>query len=177
MKTGTKSVLFGAHCWCIHPFALAWAWNKLYGPPLDPRLWVAFFVHDLGYIGKEKMDDELGESHPILGAKIMGVLFGQKWHDFTLLHSRFYAKKLGRPFSRLCVADKIATGLMPPWLWVPMATASGEIHEYMDDGGKYGADYIDLLGPGYTKYAWFNWCKWYMFDWTESHKHEAQDPT
>jgi hypothetical protein len=52
MKVGTKSVLFGAHCFLIHPFFVAAAWIKLYGFPWDPRLWIAFFVHDLGYFGK-----------------------------------------------------------------------------------------------------------------------------
>lgn len=54
MKTGTKSVLFGAHCFFIHPLFVALAWWKLFGFPWDPRLWVAFFVHDLGYWGCEK---------------------------------------------------------------------------------------------------------------------------
>ena len=48
MKVGTKSVLFGAHAFWLHPFFVAVAWTRLYGFPWDPRLWVAFFVHDLG---------------------------------------------------------------------------------------------------------------------------------
>ena len=71
MKIGTKSVLFGAHCWCIHPFFVAAAWSKLYGFPKDYRLWAAFFVHDLGYIGKPNIDGPEGETHVELGAKIM----------------------------------------------------------------------------------------------------------
>lgn len=76
MKVGTKSVLFGAHCWFIHPWFVALAWWKLYGFPWDPRLWVAFFVHDLGYLGKPNMDGGEGEAHVFLGAMIMGNLFG-----------------------------------------------------------------------------------------------------
>lgn len=75
MRMGTKSILFGAHCWFIHPWFVAWAWWKLYGFPFDPRLWVAFVVHDWGYWGLDKMDDEMGEGHPIAGAKIMHWLF------------------------------------------------------------------------------------------------------
>ena len=75
MKVGTKSILFGAHCFFIHPWVLAIAWQKLYGFPYDPRLWVAFFVHDLGYFGKSNMDGEEGERHPEFGARIMGRLF------------------------------------------------------------------------------------------------------
>lgn len=48
MKIGTKSLLFGAHQFLIHPFWIAVAWNRLYGFPKDPRLWIAFIVHDWG---------------------------------------------------------------------------------------------------------------------------------
>lgn len=76
MKIGTKSVLFGAHCWFIHPWFVAAAWSKLYGFPTDPRLWVAFFVHDLGYLGKPNIDGPEGETHVELGAKIMSRFDG-----------------------------------------------------------------------------------------------------
>ena len=115
MKLGTKSVLFGAHCFFIHPLFLALAWWKLYSFPFDPRLWIAFFVHDLGYLGCENMDDDKGEQHPYLGASIMkgfdrsrpdlnrGTAPGDLlWHDFTLYHSRFLSKRHDRLPSRLC---------------------------------------------------------------------------
>lgn len=73
MKVGTKSVLFGAHCFLIHPFFVLISWWKLYGFPWDPRLWIAFFVHDLGYLGKPNMDGDEGETHVELGAKIMSI--------------------------------------------------------------------------------------------------------
>lgn len=71
MKIGTKSVLFGAHCFFLHPFFVAWGWWKLYGFPTQPWLWIAFFVHDLGYVGKENMDGEEGEWHPLFGAHLL----------------------------------------------------------------------------------------------------------
>jgi hypothetical protein len=76
MRTGTKSILFGAHCWFIHPFFVALAWNKLYGPPRDWRLWVAFFVHDLGYWNLPNMDGDEGERHAEWGADLM-----HRWFD------------------------------------------------------------------------------------------------
>lgn len=136
MTIGTKSVLYGAHCWCLHPWFVALAWWKLYGFPLDPRLWVAFFVHDLGYIGKPNMDGPEGETHPMFGARIMSALFdpvtrrGGEWYYFTLLHSRYYAKSLQQQPSRLCMADKLAIALTPAWLYLPMVRWTGEIHEY-----------------------------------------------
>ena len=75
MTVGTKSVLFGAHCFFLHPWFVATAWWRLYGFPWDPRLWVAFFVHDIGYFGKPNMDGEEGEMHPITGAAIIAHLF------------------------------------------------------------------------------------------------------
>jgi hypothetical protein len=109
LKIGTKSVLYGAHCFLFHPWFVALAWWRLYGFPWDPRLWVAFFVHDIGYIGKPNMDGPEGELHPFLGARIMQALFDRKlrfpesvtgyskltvspWFAFTLYHSRFLAK-------------------------------------------------------------------------------------
>ena len=71
MKIGTKSVLFGAHAFYLHPWFVAWAWWKLYGFPWKPWLWVMFFVHDLGYWGKPNMDGPEGEEHPWLGARFL----------------------------------------------------------------------------------------------------------
>lgn len=148
MKVGTKSVLFGAHCFLIHPFFVAAAWCKLYGFPWDPRLWIAFFVHDLGYYGKPNMDGPEGETHPKLGADIMCWLFDfpkalfvdtkklsneqlLRWTYFTRYHSRFLAKKEGAKPSRLCFADKLSMCMEPDWLYLPRVRWSGEIEEYM----------------------------------------------
>jgi hypothetical protein len=130
MRMGTRSVLFGAHQFGLHPWFVAAAWWRLCGFPWDPRLWVAFAIHDLGYIGKPNMDGPEGERHPEWAARLMGQLFGHEWHDFYLLHSRFYAKALGRPFSRLCVADKLAIALTPSWLYLRMVQLTGELADY-----------------------------------------------
>lgn len=81
MRIGTRSVLFGAHQFLLHPWFVAWGWWRLYGFPWDLRLWVAFFVHDIGYLGAPNMDGEEGERHPILGARIMGALFDRRDRD------------------------------------------------------------------------------------------------
>jgi hypothetical protein len=133
MKVGTKSILFGGHCFLLHGFFVAWAWKRLYGWPMRFRLWVAFFVHDLGYWGKTAMDDEEGQKHPELGGRIMGRLFGREWELFTLCHSRHYADLNGLPVSRLCVADKLAVTLTPAWLYLLLVRASGEIEEYLQN--------------------------------------------
>lgn len=91
MKIGTKSVLYGAHCFFIHPFFVARAWWRLYGFPYDPRLWVAFFVHDLGYWGKPNMDGPEGEDHVRFGAKITHRLF-----DWDNWDATWFARWIGR---------------------------------------------------------------------------------
>lgn len=71
MKVGTKSILFGVHAFWWHPITVAIAWIRLYGFPFDPRIWIAFLVHDLGYLGKPNMDGPEGKKHPETGARIM----------------------------------------------------------------------------------------------------------
>lgn len=201
MRIGTKSILFGAHQFLIHPWFVAWAWWKLYGFPFDPRLWVAFFVHDLGYWGKPNMDGPEGETHVELGAKIMHFLFDprykvdtpyedidsriadwahcHRWRDFCLYHSRFYAKRDGRPFSRLCVADKLAIVLTPAWLYLPMATATGEISEYMKLADKRTADgepkYASMNIFSDEKAQWYANVQEYLRRWVDEHKDGRQD--
>lgn len=136
MKVGTRSLLFGVHCFFIHPFLVAYAWYRLYGFPYDPRLWVAFFLHDIGYWGKPNMDGPEGERHVLLGAAIVRRLFGEEWGDFTLLHSRSYARRLGRPPSRLCAADKLVVYYTPWWCYFPFAWSTGELREYMAQSGE-----------------------------------------
>jgi hypothetical protein len=185
VKIGTKSVLFGIHCFAIHPWFVALAWWKLYGFPLDPRIWVAFFVHDLGYIGKPNMDGPEGEEHPILGARIMTWLFDREatqmfsdncgrsfclggWGRFSLLHSRYFAKSIGRGHSRLCVADKLAFCLTPRWLYLPMAKATGELTEYMKNAQK--ADSAHWKPTGDDARVWHAALNDYMSRWVDEHK-------
>ena len=82
MKIGTKSLLFGAHNIIIHPVLVFIAWWRLYGFPFDPRLWIAFLVHDWGYFGKSDMDGSEGETHVELGARIMRIA-GKSSHGIT----------------------------------------------------------------------------------------------
>lgn len=142
MRIGTRSLLFGAHQVLIHPWFVAAAWWRLFGFPWDLRLWVAFVVHDWGYWRKPNMDGPEGETHPELGAWIMGHLFGPEWHDFTLRHSRFYARRLNRPVSRLCYADKLAIAETWLWLWLPMVRLTGELAEYRGETRPASAGWV-----------------------------------
>lgn len=190
MKIGTKSVLYGAHCFFVHPLFVALAWWKLYGFPWDPRLWIAFFVHDLGYWGMPNMDGPEGEEHPRWGANLMYEFFGHEWWRFVMYHSRFLAKRDREPFSRLCVADKLAVALEPWWLYLPRVIATGEIEEYMALAGvmnpssKYAGE--PAISPSSAKYpesqanqptrrAWFDNMTTYMQAWVEEHRDGRQD--
>jgi hypothetical protein len=178
MRIGTKSVLFGAHQFILHPITLFIAWWRLYGFPADPRLWVAFIVHDIGYFGKPNMDGEEGEQHPIFGAKIMGKLFGPKWEEFTLLHSRFFAKKLKKRYSKLCVADKYAIVITPSWLYLPFVWLTGELHEYMGTNvEKEGYKYAEMGLDHSTPWAWHKSVKQYLQAWIDEHKDVDRDDT
>jgi hypothetical protein len=131
MPVGTRSLLYGVHAFWLHPFAVALTWWKLYGFPWDPRLWIAFIVHDWGYWGSSNMDGLEGKMHPYTGGKIMQRLFGDKWGDLVLYHSRHYAKIHGKAPSKLCAPDKLASAVYPTWLYLLLGTLTGEIDEYM----------------------------------------------
>ncbi len=184
MSIGTRSILFGTHQFAIHPWFVAWAWWRLHGFPWDPRLWVAFFVHDLGYWGKPNMEGLEGERHPEFGARLMSRLFDSKrgvkpwvninrgagravligpWGQFSMYHSRYLAKRDDRLFSRLCVADKLAIALTPPWLYLSMARATGELEEYM--AGQNSRTPACLRSPQ----KWYHDVQRYCEGWVREH--------
>jgi hypothetical protein len=169
MKLGTKSLLFGAHAFWLHPWFVALGWLKLYGfrriplgsvhyvtrecggmpyeeavvertSILSARLWFAFVLHDIGYWGAANMDGVEGKAHPYRGARWMGMLFGESWSNFVLRHSRSMARWLNRAPSALCHADKLAFNLTPRWLYLAMTRATGELNEYMDRAGIPNVD-------------------------------------
>src|ERR1700690_2156613 len=140
MKIGTKTLLWGYHQFILHPLLVAAAWWKLYGFPWDPRLWVAFFIHDLGYVGKPNMDGVEGQQHPYWGAEVMCFLFDltppyDTWYKFTIYHSRTLANLYFAPLSRLGYADKLAFLYYPKWLLKILYALSGEGAEYLINNG------------------------------------------
>ena len=181
MKVGTRSALFGAHAFWLHPLLVGISWARLYGWPWDPRLWIAFFVHDLGYIGCESLDDERGEGHVEFGAAIMRFLCGESWRNFTAAHSRYWAKRNGLPISRLCVADKLAFVIAPASLYLPMVRATGEVHEYMlrSKERQAGSNHFtpderrQLNSPDARE--WLKGLKSYTRRWVDAHRNGAED--
>lgn len=217
MRIGTKSVLFGAHQFLIHPLFVAVAWWRLHGfrrveigsrtvwrevelndreslrrafrrtvftSLFDPRLWIAFFVHDLGYVGKPNMDGPEGELHPQWGAALMHRWFGEPWFEFVYYHSRFLAKQNRQQPSVLCLADKLAGAMEPWWLYLPRVNLTGEIHEYMSKSGRMASSKYN--GETVNKYesmqlemgsqrAWHSSYKSYVRRYVAEHKDGRPD--
>lgn len=140
MRVGTKSLLFGVHQVLLHPIFVAIAWRKLYGITWDVRIWTAFIIHDWGYWGCPEIDGPEGDKHPEVGANIMHQLFDDNadltWYYFALHHSRFLAKQANSKPSRLCMADKFAVCYYPTWLFIFLATISGEIKFFMNEASQ-----------------------------------------
>lgn len=176
MKIGSKSLLFGAHQFALHPLFLALVWRKLYGSfPRDPRIWLAFVVHDWGYWGCPNMDGEEGKYHPWRAARwfakwldagkferIHGLTVDclGAWGKFCLLHSRSIARRYHEPVSDLCAPDKVAAFLMPRWLYIKLTGWTGELEEYMAEADtQAGRDAgISIESPE----AWFDSVKAYL---------------
>ena len=173
MKTGTKSLLFGVHQVLWHPVTVFAAWVWLYGRMPSFKETVCIIVHDWGYWGKANMDDEDGERHPELGAKIAHFLCDRprtyRWKTpngtmkrepqygclhLCLFHSRHYARTLGLEPSKLCWADKCSIMFEPWWWYLPRAIASGEIIEYRKICADRG--FVPMTA---SNRVWFVWIK------------------
>jgi hypothetical protein len=193
---GTRSVLYGYHCVLIHWMFVARGWYQLYKwdhvligtlvrhdneygatyrrPVLvslrDPRLWLVFLIHDLGYWGKPNMDGPEGETHPEWACQVLNRWFGAPWGQFSLTHSRFYSKKMNMRVSHLCYADKLAIVYIPAWLMLPMVAATGEVKEYMKDSQRQNA----VTGHPDSA-AWLRDVKAYVIKWVDEHKDGKDD--
>ena len=161
MPVGTRSLLFGVHAFWLHPFAVAYTWWRIYSFPWDPRLWVAFLVHDWGYWGCKNMDGLEGKMHPYVGGQIMRRLFGDAWGDLVLYHSRHYAKMCRQEPSKLCAPDKLASAVYPTWLYLILGTLTGEIDEYMRPENCSVLEARTGLKI-HDKRSWFNALKAYL---------------
>jgi len=156
MKVGTKSLLFGVHQFIFHPISVLLAWIKLYGRPSWKEL-VCIVIHDWGYWGKPNMDGIEGEKHTVLGARIALRLFGRKYHDLCLLHSRHYARQFCMTPSKLCWADKLSITYEPWWFYIPRAILSGEIYEYRLKSSQAG-----FISVYKSHREWFEWVKGWL---------------
>lgn len=178
MKLGTKSLLWGAHAFFLHPLQVGWGWRQLWGFSWDWRLWVGFVVHDLGYFGRDQMDGDGSEEHVVLGAEIVRSICGPAYADECYRHSRVWCRRRGQPVSRLCLADKMAFVMAPWWLYLPMTRLTGELDEYMsrsrEDHGRsgYTEEERALIFDGRHR-EWLQGLQRYTLRWVEAHRGEV----
>jgi hypothetical protein len=178
MKIGTKSLLFGAHQFIIHPITVLLAAIKMRGKFPNWKECICIFVHDWGYWGCENMEGEEGLVHPEYGALIVNKLLDHNFHMgsghvsgddkwdtlakktewkyyyFCRYHSRSYASKFHQSPSELCWWDKLCVLYDPWWLYLPRVYLSGEIHEYRAEATKAG-----LITESMTDREWYEWAR------------------
>lgn len=177
MKLGLKSLLFGAHQFILHPLYVAAAWTKLYGFPRDWRLWVCFFVHDLGYYQCKDIDGEDGKLHPHLGGNIVQDWYGDDWGFWCAFHSRSLAHSLNEPISRLCVADKLAFCLENKRFYLWRCKLTGELTEYLKNARRSAITRPDRFSPAerdalleHNASVWFDTVKRLHLEFVAAHK-------
>jgi hypothetical protein len=160
VKVGTKSLLFGAHQFVLHPFTVVLAWHRLYSKWPNWKELLCIIIHDWGYWGCKDMDGVEGSQHPMWAAM---WVFNRGW-DYTsnynystlcMFHSRHLVQQysfMGEAVkvSRLYYADKLSFCLIPWWVYIPLGLLSGEIHEYR----------AQTDGAGVTN-SHVTWRKWY----------------
>jgi len=162
MTRGTKSLLFGAHQFLLHPFMVTLAWWILFGRCPAWRELVCIAIHDIGYLGCRTMDGDDGTEHPARGADLAGRWFGVQYHDLVAGHSRHYARVHGlKTLSPLFAADKLAVGLTPAFLYLPGAILSGEVSEYIPGHRESRVRFGDGRTLG-AKLRWFRWVQGVM---------------
>jgi hypothetical protein len=169
LSKGTRSLLFGAHQFVIHPLILAYSWYKLFGFPLDIRLWFCFFLHDVGYLGKINMDGLSGKTHPELGAKIITFLFGEKWGKFCKYHSRDIAKRDKKQISKLCLADKMAIYYTPICMY-----NKDELCEYIKN---WNDEILTCKDAIKVKHDWKEWIDKFVIDFYQKNRNTAYGPS
>lgn len=166
MKIGTKSLLFGVHQFIIHPIVVYRAWKQLYGRP-SWREVICIIIHDWGYVGKPNMDGKEGERHPETASGIVTKLFGKRYGDLCLYHSRHYARNAGAEPSKLCWADKLSITMEPKWFYLLRAKLTGEIKEYRAVSAEAG--YIPL---SCTNNEWYTWISSWMEEMGKTQKNK-----
>jgi hypothetical protein len=169
MKTGTKSVLIGAHQIIIHTITVFLAWCELYGFP-NWKEFICILLHDIGYVGLSNIDGWEGVRHPDYSAAFIAGLFGEQiqktesgsepyiftgtYSQLVLYHSRNAAARFNATPSKLCWADKLSVKYDPWWLYLPRVIISGEIEEFRELANQFGE-----IPLSKTNREWYRWAQ------------------
>jgi hypothetical protein len=117
VSQGTISVLFGCHS-IVHSYLVALAWKHLYRRWPKPWETICIFLHDVGHIGLDYLDNEKQKNrHWELGARIAKILFGTRGYSLVAGH----CKHSGIQQSLMYKADKYSWRLAPYW-WLYLNT-------------------------------------------------------
>ena len=150
--SGIRSVIFGCHNPLIHGLLVTISWKKIYKEYPNFREIVCILLHDIGYINQEHPSKENEDCHPVMGAKICKKLFGQKYYDLCIAHSRDYANKNKLQLSKLGYADKMSVIITPLWIVKLFMIFGGEFH---DTPSKWGIPFdFELFRAEYIE--WWN---------------------
>lgn len=165
MRIGTRSLLLGSHNIILHPIMVAIGWRVHYGFwPKGWRTWIAIIVHDWGYWGRPDLDGPSGKIHPAPAAIWCSNKFGCNktelrgfWFWFVGGHSRHFATMMGREPSPLMIPDKLATALLPRWLYALQVWMSGEYKEYVAYAHAVGHTEVPSDPWGYAGWLQSHW--------------------
>lgn len=158
MKIGTRAILFGVHCFLIHPIVVAIGWRRVHGRwPKDRAEWLAIIFHDFGYLGMPNMDGPEGRRHPLVSASMVFPMLGDdlkqqnKALKLILGHSRYYCDQTGAKLSALFVPDKICVLYEPRWFYLLRGLLSGEVKEFIANGPR------EFWHGPFRSWRWLNW--------------------
>lgn len=155
MRVGTKSLVFGAHQFILHPYFVLLAWRKIYGVWPSWRTTFSVLIHDIGYWGCREMDGIEGTQHPRLGAKLAEHWLGEGEKSRVMFHSRSMAQQCDVEVSDLCLPDKLSIFEYPAWLYTTLIWMSGEYREYQTSMKLQGVPIPELVHHFRVKaYEW-----------------------
>lgn len=164
ISRGTKSVLFGVHCFWWHWVTVALAWRYHHGSfPRRAAEWIAILAHDLGYAGCPEIDGECGKTHPVRSAWIVNNLFfipeNIRLDAMVLIlgHSKHYARRWDIPLTDLYAPDKLSVLFDPNWFYLLRARLSGEVWEFIDNSPM-----VDRWEEKFFGNAPKVWLEWYQ---------------
>ena len=124
-----RTLIIGYHNPLFHGYYVTKAWLKIFKEFPTIKELICILLHDIGYINQSELDGK-NNTHPELGAKICGKLFGEEYYNLCIAHSRDYANEIGISLSKLGYADKYAPLLIPDKLYITSLYLGGEAQEY-----------------------------------------------
>lgn len=162
ISVGTKSVLFGVHCFWWHWVTVALAWRFYHGAwPRCAAEWLAILCHDLGYCGCPEIDGDCGQTHPARSASFVWNLgfipyrVREEAVKLILGHSGHYARRWEIPLSDLYGPDKLSVLFDPNWFYLLRARASGEVWEFIENSPVKDEWSAKIFGD--APEVWLSW--------------------